>query len=203
VKKTVLLGLIGFILFSATIWWFWPHQKISTGLNNPLAKKEITPSDTLIDYQDPAGFSFSYPDNISITNHLTEENAGPNAYADLQLYSKDKSGSLSLRITDSTQATLSAWLKDNHLPENISYQEVMLGSLPAWQVKTTDHIMLGALDHGVLFTVEMPLIEQSFWQPVYEKVVSNFSFLAPETASAQGTSSGGDEILFEGEEVVE
>ncbi len=202
-KKTVLLGLIGFILFSATIWWFWPHQKISTGLNNPLAKKEITPSDTLIDYQDPAGFSFSYPDNISITNHLTEENADPNAYADLQLYSKEKSGSLSLRITDTNHATLSAWLKDNNIAENNQPQSTTLGSLPAWQVKTSDHILLGAIDHGVLFTVEMPLIEQTFWQPVYEKVVSNFSFISPEVVTTQGTSFSGEEIVFEGEEVVE
>jgi hypothetical protein len=56
VKKTVLLGLVGFIIIASGIWWFWPHQKISTGLNNPLSKKEITPSETMIDYQDPSGF---------------------------------------------------------------------------------------------------------------------------------------------------
>jgi hypothetical protein len=203
VKKTVLLGLVGFMLIASGVWWFWPHQKISTGLNNPLAKKEIIPSDTLIDYQDPSGFSFSYPDNISITNHLTEENADPNAYADLQLYSKEKSGSLSLRITDTNHATLSAWLKDNNIAENNQPQSTTLGSLPAWQVKTSDHILLGAIDHGVLFTVEMPLIEQTFWQPVYEKVVSNFSFISPEVVTTQGTSFSGEEIVFEGEEVVE
>jgi hypothetical protein len=203
VKKTVLLGLVGFIIIASGIWWFWPHQKISTGLNNPLSKKEITPSETMIDYQDPSGFSFAYPDNISITNHLTEENVDPTAYADLQLYSKDKSGSLSLRITDTTQSTLSAWLKDNNIAENNQPQSTMLGSLPAWQVKTNDHLLLGAIDHGVLFTLEMPLIEQSFWQPIYDKVVNNFSFIAPETVSASGSTSGGDEILFEGEEVVE
>ncbi len=202
-KKTVLLGLVGFIIIASGIWWFWPHQKISTRLNNPLSKKEITPSETMIDYQDPSGFSFAYPDNISITNHLTEENADPTAYADLQLYSKDKSGSLSLRITDTTQSTLSAWLKDNNIAENNQPQSTMLGLLPAWQVKTNDHLLLGAIDHGVLFTLEMPLIEQSFWQPIYDKVVNNFSFIAPETVSASGSTSGDDEILFEGEEVVE
>ncbi len=186
------------------IWWFWPHQKISTGLNNPQSKKDITPSETLIDYQDPAGFSFAYPDNVSLTNNLTSENADTSAYADLQLYSKEKSGSLSLRITDSTQASLSGWLKDNNISENNQPSSMMIGTLPAWQVKTSDHLLVGALDHGVLFTLEMPLIEQTFWQPVFDKVVSNFSFIAPEAATTQGTTSGGDdEIMFEGEEVVE
>jgi hypothetical protein len=203
VKKTVLLGLVGFILIASGVWWFWPHQKISTGLNNPLAKKEVTPSETMIEYQDPAGFSFAYPDNISITNRLIEENTDPAAYADLQLYSKEKSGSLSLRITDTTQSTLSAWLKDNNIADSNLPQIVTLGTLPAWKVTTADHILLGAIDHGILFTVEMPLIEQTFWQPIYDQVVSNFSFTTPETSSIQSNTSTGEEIVFESEEVVE
>lgn len=203
-KKNVLIGLGAFILILGGLWWFWPHQKISTGLNNPLAKKEIIPSETSIEYTDPTGFSFLYPDNLSVTNNLTSENPDPNAYADLQIFSKDKSGSLSLRITDTKLATISAWLKENNISDSNTPIEKKLGNLNALEVKTSDRLLLGALDQGILFTIELPLIEQPFWNEVYNKVLADFSFISPETASAGNiTQSSGDEVIFEGEEVVE
>lgn len=184
--------------------WFWPHQKISTGLNNPLAKKEIIPSETSIEYTDPTGFSFLYPDNLSVTNNLTSENPDPDAYADLQIFSKDKSGSLSLRITDTKLASISGWLKENNISESNTPIEKKLGNLNALEVKTSDRLLLGALDQGILFTIELPLIEQPFWNEVYNKVLADFSFISPEIANAGNTTqSSGDEVVFEGEEVVE
>ena len=47
----------------------------------------------------------------------------------------------------------------------------------------------------------MPKIEEGFWNEVYNKLTSNFSFVSPSTASSQGTSS--DDVSFEGEEVVQ
>ena len=73
------------------------------------------------------------------------------------------------------------------------------------EIKTADRLMLGAIDQGVLFTIEMPLIEEDFWIKVYNKVVSEFTFNSPDSqsTSAGGISSSSDEVIFEGEEVVE
>lgn len=168
----------------------------------PLSVKDAaTPSETVIEYTDPAGFGFSYPDNLSISKAEIED---PNVYTDLQIYSKDVSGSIKLKISDTKIATLSAWLKDNGIPTSNTPKETKLGNLTALEVKTNDRLMLGALDQGVLFTVEVPRIEEEFWMKAYEKLIAGFGFVAPETTSTSANSDlSGSDIIFEGEEVVE
>lgn len=205
-KKIGLVLVVGLIIIGLV--FFYTQQKNSS--KNPLAgltetTKEIKPSETFIDYSDPAGFSFSYPDNLSLKNSKAESEVDSDAYADLQLYSKDKSGSITLRIVDSEFATSAAWLKANNIPSTTVPVDKKLGELKAVEVKTGDRLLLGTIDQGVLFTVEMPLIEQDFWMKVYEKVLKDFTFAAPPVAdSSQGTSdSSADDVTFEAEEVIE
>lgn len=163
--------------------------------------QEINPSQTFIEYEDPSGFSFSYPDNLSISK---EEVVDTQTYTDLQLFSKDVSGSLKLKIADSKFKTLDDWLKANQIPSSNTPKEVNLGNLKALEVKTSDTLMLGALDQGVLFTIQVPLLEEDFWMKVYEKVLSGFTFIpANAGTSAVTTASQGEDVTFEGEEVVE
>lgn len=162
-------------------------------------KREIKPSETFIEYTDPSGFSFSYPDNLSIEK---KEEADTNDYADLQLFSKDVSGSLSLRIMDTKIKTLNDWVKEASVSG--TQTEKKLGNLKALEVKTNDRIMLAALDQGILFNIEVPAIEQEFWMKVYEKVLKDFTFVAANTDSTAGVSNySAEEVIFEGEEVVE
>ncbi len=155
--------------------------------------KEIKPSETLKEYTDPSGFTLSYPDNLSLTKKdITDEST----YADIQLTSKEVSGSLNLKISDSKFTTLEDWLKLNRGTP----KEVQLGSLKGMEVITQDRLLLGALDNGVFFNIEMPLVEKDFWMKVYNKVLTNFSFVSPETANSTGASTS--DVTFEGEEVV-
>lgn len=166
------------------------NQLSSPLINQP---KEIIPSETLIEYTDPAGFAFVYPDNLSLKKN---EEIDDSTYASLQLSSKDVSGSLNLEISDSKFVSIDDWLKLNQG----SKREVKLGNLKALEVKLTDRLLLGALDQGVLFTIEMPLVEEDFWMKVYNQILTEFSF-APPSKENVGTSS--DDVIFEGEEVVE
>lgn len=158
----------------------------------PEAKKTV-PSSNFLDYADPAGFNFSYPDNLSIIKN----DIADNEYADITLSSKDVNGSLNLKISDSKFKTLDEWIKLNKVAAKEEQKEVKLGNLKAIEIKTTDRLYLGALDQGILFTIEIPLIEEEFWMKVYNKVLSGFSFVAPASAS------GPNDVSFEGEEVVE
>lgn len=197
-KKTLLLFSL-VILFAVT--GFLVLNPI--GGKNPLSKspvgqlsetKEIKPSETLKDYSDPSGFTLSYPDNLSLVkNDIADETT----YADIQLTSKEVSGSLNLKISDSKFTTLEDWLK---LSKG-SAKEVKLGSLKGMEVTTSDRLLLGALDKGVFFNIEMPLVEKDFWMKVYDKVLTSFSFASPESAGA--TSASTADVTFEGEEVVE
>lgn len=164
------------------------QKKPASSAISEIRKNE--PSNTLLDYTDPAGFSFSYPDNLSIVKNETTDNK----YADITLSSKDISGSLNLKISDSKFKTLDEWVKLN----KGTLKETNLGTLKAAEIKTSDRLYLGALDQGILFTIEIPRVEEEFWMKVYDKILSGFSFVAPADAA-----STPDDVSFEGEEVVE
>lgn len=196
-KKTILLlGLvIGLIVLGLR---FLNVFTPKVPLVNPRSEllettKKIVPSETFIEYADPAGFSFKYPDNLSIKATEIEDDS---TFADLQLASNDISGSLSLKITESKLKSLEEWLKSNKITQ--TPKEVKLGSLKAIEVSLSDRLMLASLDQGVLFTIEMPLVEENFWIKVYDKILSEFTFATPTAANT--TQS---DVSFEGEEVVE
>ena len=197
-RKIVLIGVILVLLAIGVFFWFRSGQK--TSLSNPISlttQKPIKPSETFIEYSDPSGFTFSYPDNLSIEKKEVDPDligVDENTYADLVLSSNEVSGSLNLKIVDSKYKSLDEWAK---LSKGTT-KEVNLGSLKATEIKTSDRLLLGALDQGILFTIEVPLIEEDFWIKVYNKILTDFSFVAPEAAS---TST--EEVIFEGEEVVE
>jgi len=184
--------------------WIINPFKGKTALLNPINNlqkeaKEITPSETLLEYQDPSGFTFSYPDNLSIVKNDIEDES---TYADIQLTAKDVNGSLSLKISDSKFTTIEEWLKLNKDASIQVPKEVSLGTLKGREVKLNDRLLLGVLDKGIFFDIEIPRIEEKFWMKVYEKVLANFSFAAPETTSTQ-TGVSSDDVVFESEEVVE
>lgn len=203
-KKLVLIIGVVIILIIFCVLVFLRNQQ-QAPLSPPLAtlsqtQEPVKPSETLIEYIDPSGFSFNYPDNLSITKNEVDDNT----YADLQLYAKQVNGSLSLKIADTKLKTLNEWIKANVNNTDATPKEVKLGTLKAMEIKTSDRLLLGALDQGVLFTIEMPLIDQDFWMKVYDKILADFSFAPPSQAtatSAEEDSSLG--ISFEGEEVVE
>lgn len=197
-KKILLLLIIG---LAVTIYLVLNPAKQKAPLSNPLpqkAAKEILPSETSLEYTDPSGFSFSYPDNLSILKNDITDNS---TYADIQLSSKDVNGNLSLKITDSKFATLDEWLKSNKVTSSEVPKEVQLGNLKGVEVKLKDRLLLGILDKGVFFNIEMPLVEENFWMKVYSKVLASFSFAAPENASS--TDASANNVIFEGEEVIE
>lgn len=197
-RKTVLLLCV--LGAAATLILIFYRNQQKTSLFTPVANqdettKQTSPSETFIEYNDPSGFSFSYPDNLTLEKNEIEDNS---TYTDLKLSAKEVNGSLNLVISDSKFASLSDWLKKNAL--TAVSKEVSLGNLKALEVKTNDRLLLGALDQGVLFTIEVPLIEQNFWMKVYNKILNELTF-APPQGEAVGSSSDG--VSFEGEEVVE
>lgn len=163
----------------------------------PKAPKTAAPSETFKEYADPSGFSFEFPDNLSLTNNEITDNS---TYADLQLSSKDVNGSLSLKITDSKFKSLGQWQESLKIPTNQTPKGVKLGNLDAQEIQQTDRLLLAALDKGVLFTIEIPEIEKDFWMKVYNKILASFSFVAPDTAATQTEAA---DVSFEGEEVLE
>ena len=200
-KKTVVLFGLIVILIIGIVWAlsFRPQGPLtSPKLSQEGIQKQINPSEILIEYNDPSGFTFSYPDNLSIVKNEVEDDI---TFADLQLSSNDISGSLSFKITESKLTSLDEYLKINKITQ--TPKEVSMGKLEAIEVKLGDRLILASLDQGVLFNIEVPLIEEDFWMKVYKDILTNFSFASPEVVTSQDNSVLTSDVSFEGEEVVE
>lgn len=201
-KKTLILllialgiiGVVKLVLFSPSK---SPLSNPSSGQQAQVA--ETIPSETTKTYSDPAGFSFSYPDNLSLTkNDLTDA-----SYAEVQLSAKGLMGSLILKITDSKFASIDEWAKS--IKDVVGTpKEVKLGNLKALEIKVSSGLKLASVDQGVLFSLDVPNSQNDFWMKVYNKILAEFTFAPPTNADSQGTvSSSSDDVSFEGEEVVE
>lgn len=194
--KKIILIIIA-VLITGLIWYVFFNNPKSSPIS-PLSQggEKPQPSKTVLEYVDPSGFSLSYPDNLSLEANKLDDST----YADLSLFSKDVNGSLKLKIIDSKFKTLDEWVKLNGKAGIGEVKEVELGNLKAMEIKTSDRLLLGSLDQGILFNIEIPLVEEEFWMKVYSEVLSNFTFVSLTTAS---TNSSAEDISFEGEEVVE
>ncbi len=196
-KKIILLGIIvGLILLF--IWYIFlkPVSPLKSPLTNQLpTTQKNQPSETYKAYSDPSGFSFNYPDNLSISTREVAEST----YADLVLSSKDVSGSINLKISDSKFKALDEWVKLNKEATLGEPKELKLGNIKAVQLTTADRLLLGAIDQGIFFNIEIPRVEEAFWMKVYNKILSDFSFETP----SESENPPSDTVSFEGEEVVE
>lgn len=204
-SKKIGLIILALGLLAAGSWWILFGQK-KTPLSSPqtdgqlslVSKKEIKPSETLKEYADESGFSFSYPDNISLTKN---EAKSERTYADIKLSLANLEGGVNIYISDSNFKSLDDWVKASKTEAQQS-KDVNLGSLKAVEISSPDRILIGALDQGVLFTVDASLgSEKDFWKQVYSKVLTNFNFITPANSAVTSTSLSSD-VVFESEEVV-
>lgn len=197
-RKTLLLLCLALGAIVVAVMIFFNPQK--SYLSSPIAKQQqpanlpIQPSETLKEYQDPSGFTFSYPDNLSLVKNEVADDV---TYADINLTAKGLIGNLALKISDTNFASLDEWIKVNKSASSETPKEVKLGTLKALEMKTKDRLLLGALDQGVLFTIEIPLEKEGFWMKVLNIILADFSFAPP----TQGSTT--EEVTFEGEEIVE
>lgn len=201
-KKTTMLLILVFCLMAIAIKLvFFPSK---SSLSSPYSNKQegkvnIEPSKTLKTYSDPSGFSFNYPDNLSLLNNELKD---ANTYADLQLTAKGAEGAMHLKISDSKFKSIDEWVKSTGTKE--TPKEVKLGNLKALEITADDKLLLGSLDSAVLFTVEIPISEKKdFWMSVYSSVLKDFSFAPPSDNTASGGTNSSDPVSFESEEVVE
>lgn len=197
VKKILLASFIlGLVIL--TLFILSPFKQKSLPVLSPATDTQLTPSKTLKTYTDPSGFSFAYPDNLSLLNNELKDSS---SYAELQLTAKGAEGSLILKISDSKFASLDEWIQKS---QGKSSKEVNLGTLKAVEIITEDKILLGALDEGIFFNIEVPLSQnKDFWMAVYSKVLTDFSFVDPQAEGSSGDSASLDAITLESEEVVE
>jgi len=159
----------------------------------------------LLTWEDPAGFKFSYPNEIKINPH-EEDTAN---YAHLELTSTNHSGGILIWMKDTNYKDLEDWTKKEATGDAQIFDSE-LGGKPAKKVAyvSPKKLVVATIDVDVLVLVEVSLDEEGYWQGVSDQILSSFEFipLAGEEKAAPGAwegTGGGGGVIEEEEEIVE
>jgi len=174
------------------------------------------PSDSIEaeQWEDPAGFSFSY-------NKLMEVNDNPEDeinYANLQLQMADRSGEITIIVNDTDYADIDEWSESDETVVGGSVLDTKVAGLSAKKISLPGNqkVISGFIDaDGVLYLIGLDLgKDSSFWQRNYELILSSFE-LVPlegeaedslrliETDAGSGAEGFDGEVIYEAEEVIE
>lgn len=155
------------------------------------------------EYTDPAGFSFSYPDILT----LEKKELDDATYSSIELVPGPGEKPISITVADSEFTSAADWLnKNSSATDDKTAEKLTLGDLDAIQVTTTKGTVTVAFDQNVLFTVTLPKDASDATKKAHSLIIATFSLKPPEIQPAEtGVDAAGDDagVEFEGEEVIE
>jgi len=204
-KKILTIAGVGLILFGLTALGVKVGQKPKT-TSNPVA----TPTPIRIEaknqiYEDEAGFSFEYPEGLEIK----DVSGNQDVYSVLEITAPDKNEKMVIRVVDTKYKTVDDWLKkDPSLPKSFdgASRDIELAGMTGQQIQLENpHRLVSlAIDKGVMYYFESPLSveEGQYWNMVHNTIVLNFS-LGEAQPQAGNQGGGGEDVIYEEEEVVE
>lgn len=199
-SKSKILTIIFLLVIAGTatgaVLVYKPVNRISL---SPTAKTTTQETDIKGDkvYKDESGFSFKYPEDITIKDVTPEDDS---YYSVLSLKKEGKELKISTR--DTNYKTVDKWLeKEVTSPEGASVVgATSLGGLSAKQYSDGEKLWTVAIDQGVLYSIVGPK-DAGYWEKLHDLIVSSLSFSKPEQT---GSGSSSDRsAVYEEEEVVE
>jgi len=208
-KKPILIGSIIFAVICIGVGGFVFKTKWMPSKNVPKETPTVTVAPKeLILWEDPAGFSFKYPSDLSINKHDEDtEN-----YAHLEFTSSAHTGNIIVWAKDTTNQTVGAWMKNDTTLVGATSIDTTLGGKEAKKIILAQStsggkkIITGAIDEDVLVTVEGDnQTDDAFWTEAYSTITQTFAFTIPAgTTDASSQSTVEDNSgSFDEEEVLE
>lgn len=158
-----------------------------------------TPAVEMTTWDDPAGFSFQYPKDLSVNKH--EED--PDNYAHVELTNSSHPGSVIVWVSDLPKGvtTVDSWAKK--LYSTATTIDSTLGGEPAKKIFVSTpsaKLIVGTVSDGLLFYVDGTLSDKPYWQTVEDGIVKSFAF-TPDTSAPSNAAAGSDSV--DEEEVVQ
>lgn len=202
-SKKLLLPLIGLITLTVIVVVFISIQNKKTV--SPLGENRPTPTQSKSapkkEYIDPSGFKFKYPTGVFIKEKEFEDNS---VYSWIELTSPKIPGGIEINVADSSFTNLDDLLADK---KNLRIKPIKLADVDGRQYELKNQLITVALDQGVLFTFTVDYQKnEDYWLSVNKTIVDSFVFQLPEsTDNSTGSSdtSSQEDVIFEGEEVIE
>lgn len=203
---TIVAVLSALLLVGGGVIFFYTRtQESSEKSNQGLEKASGTPeiiAYKLLPYEDEAGFSFDYPDNLGI---IEKEVSDSSVYSSLELSSKNFPGEkIIVRISDTASKNSSGWLEDNPPAGTlVTSEEITLDGMKGRDYIFTepDRNLTIIVDSGILYYFEAPR-DDNYWTKALDEVKTSFKLVEEKnTASVQTT--GGSSIIEEEEEIIQ
>lgn len=215
-KVLVIVIVVAALLVGAIFVFFRARSNLGDGsMVNPLADdlssgstlSERDRADNYLVWNDPGGFKFSYPESWLFDPHEQDVTN----YANLDITKRGNEGGIKVLATDSKYKMILDWTKKDTLVIGSSFVETSLAGVKAQKaLLKTGGIVIGAIDQGVLYTIELKPDSTGYWETEYNKLIASFTLVYPtnypkgspgnQTGSATGTSGT---VVEEEEEVVE
>ncbi|HUS52157.1 MAG TPA: hypothetical protein VMX77_01680 [Candidatus Bathyarchaeia archaeon] len=201
-KKVIGLSLIiGLLVLLGGI--FFIRAKKFGPLVSPVGQEEE--GEVLLStWEDQAGFSFLYPEEVKIDPHEEDEEN----YAHLELVSSDHPGRILIFVKETTYQEIDDWATEEASP-GAQVLDTQLGGEPAKKVAYSDpeKLVVATIDVDALVLLELEPDKEGFWQGIFDQILTSFAFIpveGEEVAPAGGESApAGDGIIWEAEEVIE
>ncbi|MBI2405018.1 hypothetical protein HYV22_02460 [Candidatus Gottesmanbacteria bacterium] len=145
-----------------------------------------TPAVKLLTWDDPAGFTFSYPEGLTVNKHDEDQEN----YAHVELTNTDHPGSLIVWAKDTLAADVVAWVRTEKQFAGATILDTTLGNQPAKKIVfPPNKLIIGTIYDELLFTIDAMLEDKTYWTQVQDAVVNSFAFKQVQDAS--GVSSEG------------
>jgi hypothetical protein len=175
----ILVGAVagGIVFFSQQ------HAKVISPGAMIVPPPTTTPPVVLATWDDPAGFSFQYPKDLTVNKHEDDNDN----YAHVELTNSGHPGSVIVWASDPS----SAWP-----PKGGTSIDTTLGGVAAKKILISTpsaKLIVGAVSEGLVFKIEGTLTDKAYWQSVEDGIVKTFAF-TPDTSAPAAQSSSGDAV---------
>lgn len=167
-----------------------------------------TPTPKLLLWDDPAGFTMQYPENIEVNKHDEDKEN----YAHVEFTSSAHPGNLIVWVKDIPKGIMdtAAWGKKMSTPSSAISFDTTLGGKPAQKILISSPVKTvttGIIYDGVAWSIEAVLTDDVFWQSVYDQVAGSFTFKPtaadPAAPAAADPGSAAVDYSVDEEEVLE
>lgn len=191
----ILLGVISGLAVTGVYVWSRGINKRPATENTQIAQPQVKQ----LSWDDPAGFTFQYPEVLSINKHDEDKDN----YAHVELTNSSQPGNVIVWAKDTTALDVNAWVKTEKAFKDANIFDTTLGGQPGKRVLITTprKVIIGTIFDGLLWEVETNLGEGDYWQGITDTITNSFTFKPLPTQATSKT--GGGESSVDEEEVVE
>lgn len=204
-RKIIIAAAVTGVVIAGFGTMFWYK---TWGIRAPVVNGTAMPSPSatpvpaeLVTWNDQAGFSFSYPKNLSVNAHEEDQDN----YAHIEFTEPSHPGKLIVWAKDTTAVNAGAWLSAVKEFSGGVAVDTKLGGLDAKKVLISGgavrKAVVGTVSDQIVFYVETDLEDPGYWQEVANTVVGSFAFTPEGGGSSDGGAPAEEQPADEEEEV--